>query len=71
MISNKSYQDTKISTQTNDSYIEPWNVRKQAILAKYTTSEKISIVTSFLSDGEKGTISKQIFLNELKINIKI
>lgn len=34
--------------------MEPWMTRKTAILSKYTTSEKLSIVTSFLSEGEKG-----------------
>lgn len=33
--------------------MEPWYSRKQGILSKYTTSEKLSIITSFLSDGEK------------------
>lgn len=34
--------------------MEPWSARRNAILSKYTTSEKLSIVTSFLSEGEKG-----------------
>lgn len=34
--------------------MEPWSARKNGILSKFTTSEKLSIVTSFLSDGEKG-----------------
>lgn len=34
--------------------IEPWEARKNGILAKFTTSEKLSIVTSFLGEGEKG-----------------
>ena len=38
-----------------DDLIEPWSARKSAILNKFTTSEKLSIVTSFLSGGEKGT----------------
>ena len=38
-----------------DSF-EPWSFKKAAILAKYTTSEKLSITTSFLStsDQERG-----------------
>lgn len=35
---------------------EPWNVKKTSILSKYTTSEKLSIMTSFLSGGEKVVI---------------
>lgn len=34
--------------------VEPWSVRRSAILSRYTTSEKLSIVTSFLPGGEKG-----------------
>lgn len=36
--------------------MEPWSVRRSAILSKYTTSEKLSIVTSFLPGGEKGIL---------------
>lgn len=39
---------------TTDELVEPWLARRNAILSKYTTSEKLSIVTSFLSGGEKG-----------------
>ncbi|XP_057321431.1 VPS35 endosomal protein-sorting factor-like [Microplitis mediator] len=38
---------------TADEFVEPWSVRRASILNKYTTSEKLSIVTSFLSGGEK------------------
>ncbi|KAG8036224.1 hypothetical protein G9C98_004804 [Cotesia typhae] len=38
---------------TSDEFVEPWSVRRASILNKYTTSEKLSIVTSFLSGGEK------------------
>lgn len=34
------------------THIEPWTTKRSAILMKYTTSEKLSIITSFLSDGE-------------------
>ncbi|GFY46343.1 UPF0505 protein C16orf62, partial [Trichonephila inaurata madagascariensis] len=36
-----------------DDTFEPWSTKKVAILSKYTTSEKLSIATSFLSGGEK------------------
>jgi hypothetical protein len=39
-----------------DDAVEPWAARKSAILNKFTTSEKLSIVTSFLSGGEKGML---------------
>ncbi|XP_033326331.2 VPS35 endosomal protein-sorting factor-like [Megalopta genalis] len=38
---------------TAEELVEPWSTRRNAILSKYTTSEKLSIVTSFLSGGEK------------------
>ncbi len=44
--------------------LEPWFARKNGILAKYTTSEKLSIVTSFLTGGEKGTIIIFFFFSE-------
>lgn len=42
-----------------DDVIEPWTTRKSAILNKFTTSEKLSIVTSFLSGGEKVVVKAQ------------
>ncbi|CAH1102339.1 unnamed protein product [Psylliodes chrysocephalus] len=39
--------------------MEPWTSRRAGILTKYTTSEKLSIVTSFLSEGEKVTVKAQ------------
>lgn len=36
-----------------DESFEPWSAKKAGILAKYTTSEKLSITTSFLSAGDK------------------
>nr|CAD7444955.1 unnamed protein product [Timema bartmani] len=42
-----------------DDGIEPWALRKSAILSKFTTSEKLSIVTSFLSGGEKVVVKAQ------------
>ncbi|KAK0076450.1 hypothetical protein PV326_010778 [Microctonus aethiopoides] len=38
---------------TKEELIEPWSIRRETILNKYTTSEKLSIVTSFLIGGEK------------------
>lgn len=40
-----------------DDSFEPWSSKKSAILSKYTTSEKLSITTSFLSGGE-GVVPK-------------
>lgn len=42
-----------------DDSFEPWATRKSAILNKFTTSEKLSIVTSFLSGGEKVVVKAQ------------
>ncbi|ELT89239.1 hypothetical protein CAPTEDRAFT_99699, partial [Capitella teleta] len=46
----------KESAEYFDDTFEPWSSKKMAILGKYTTSEKLSIATSFLSgpDKEKG-----------------
>lgn len=35
------------------NYIKVWNTRRTAILNKYTTGEKLTIVSSFLPGGEK------------------
>jgi hypothetical protein len=40
----------KLNAANDD--IEPWSVRRSAILNRYTTSEKLTIVTSFLTGGE-------------------
>lgn len=37
-----------------DTAEESWSARRTTILNKYTTSEKLSIATSFLPGGEKG-----------------
>ncbi|XP_071796501.1 VPS35 endosomal protein-sorting factor-like [Asterias amurensis] len=44
-----------------DDSFEPWSSKKATILSKYTTSEKLSITTSFLSAGgrEKVTVKSQ------------
>lgn len=48
-------EDHKSSKKTEKpSDLEPWSVRKSAILSKFTTSEKLTMVSSFLSGGEKG-----------------
>ncbi|KAJ8925622.1 hypothetical protein NQ315_009466 [Exocentrus adspersus] len=39
--------------------MEPWASRKAGILSKYTTSEKLSIITSFLAEGEKVILKAQ------------
>lgn len=45
-----------------DQTFEPWADKKADILARYTTSEKLTISTSFLSDNdkEKLTIKQQV-----------
>ncbi|XP_076300982.1 VPS35 endosomal protein-sorting factor-like isoform X4 [Lasioglossum baleicum] len=44
---------------TAEELVEPWSARRTAILNKYTTSEKLSIVTSFLTGGEKVVVKVQ------------
>lgn len=50
----KGPSSTKSKEKNLNLVMEPWANRKHAILSKFTTSEKLSIVTSFLSGGEKG-----------------
>ncbi|XP_012245871.1 VPS35 endosomal protein sorting factor-like isoform X3 [Bombus vosnesenskii] len=44
---------------TAEELVEPWLARRTTILNKYTTSEKLSIVTSFLPGGEKVIVKVQ------------
>jgi hypothetical protein len=46
--SSSDTQDDEMLTQ------ESWTARKASILSRFTTSEKLSIMTSFLSGGDKG-----------------
>ncbi|XP_076674334.1 VPS35 endosomal protein-sorting factor-like isoform X1 [Andrena cerasifolii] len=49
----------KKSKDTAEELVEPWQARRTAILNKYTTSEKLSILTSFLPGGEKVVVKVQ------------
>ncbi|XP_043258632.1 VPS35 endosomal protein-sorting factor-like isoform X2 [Colletes gigas] len=49
----------KKSKDTAEELVEPWSARRTMILNKYTTSEKLSIVTSFLTGGEKVVVKVQ------------
>lgn len=53
--------NTKKHNGTFDDNFEPWSARKSAILSKFTTSEKLSMVTSFLAGGEKGMFITDTF----------
>nr|XP_031837161.1 VPS35 endosomal protein sorting factor-like isoform X1 [Nomia melanderi] len=53
IVTNKKVKDTA------EELVEPWSTRRTAILNKYTTSEKLSIVTSFLTGGEKVIVKVQ------------
>ncbi|XP_072043735.1 VPS35 endosomal protein-sorting factor-like isoform X2 [Amphiura filiformis] len=50
------------ATVIMDDSFEPWSSKKASILSKYTTSEKLSITTSFLSsaDREKVNVKSQV-----------
>ncbi|KZC14928.1 UPF0505 protein C16orf62 like protein, partial [Dufourea novaeangliae] len=50
---------SKKCKDTAEELVEPWSTRRTAILNKYTTSEKLSIVTSFLTGGEKVVVKVQ------------
>ncbi|XP_071508661.1 VPS35 endosomal protein-sorting factor-like [Diadema antillarum] len=61
--SKDSAQSTsKTVPQDLDDSFEPWSSKKAGILGKYTTSEKLSITTSFLSpaDREKVAVKTQV-----------
>uniref|UniRef100_A0A224YT66 Membrane protein associated with esophageal cancer n=1 Tax=Rhipicephalus zambeziensis TaxID=60191 RepID=A0A224YT66_9ACAR len=47
------------SRQAVSPRFEPWENKKAGILAKYSTAEKLSIATSFLSGGEKVVVKTQ------------
>lgn len=49
----------KKSVDTAEELVEPWSARRTTILNKYTTSEKLSIATSFLPGGEKVIVKVQ------------
>ncbi|XP_043273833.1 VPS35 endosomal protein-sorting factor-like [Venturia canescens] len=49
----------KKNKDTAEELVEPWSARRTMILNKYTTLEKLSIVTSFLSGGEKVVVKVQ------------
>ncbi|KAK7873878.1 hypothetical protein R5R35_005739 [Gryllus longicercus] len=51
--------NSKRGIDTTEDIVEPWSARKSGILSKFTTSEKLSIVTSFLSGGEKVVVKAQ------------
>uniref|UniRef100_T1JKK3 VPS35 endosomal protein-sorting factor-like n=1 Tax=Strigamia maritima TaxID=126957 RepID=T1JKK3_STRMM len=55
----ESFGKGAISRKSTDENFEPWCTKKAGILSKYTTSEKLSIATSFLSGGEKVVIKTQ------------
>lgn len=52
-------------------YMEPWSSRRVGILSKYTTSEKLCIITSFLSDGEKGIHISDVYTYTYVMNILV
>ncbi|PIK41137.1 putative UPF0505 protein C16orf62 [Apostichopus japonicus] len=55
-----------------DESFEPWSSRRGNILATYTTSEKLSITTSFLSpaDREKVAVKSQVAKNTVTDQVK-
>lgn len=49
---NGNPRKVKKETSLGLSQMESWSSRRAAILNKYTTTERLSIVTSFLTGGE-------------------
>ncbi|KAG5897769.1 hypothetical protein JTB14_019988 [Gonioctena quinquepunctata] len=56
---NNKTPTTRTSGDNVFSNMEPWSARRSGILSKYTTSEKLTMVTSFLSEGEKVIVKAQ------------
>lgn len=56
----KVQRKTKREVTVGSSQMESWSSRRAAILNKYTTTERLSIVTSFLSGGETSALVSQI-----------
>ncbi|XP_052263042.1 VPS35 endosomal protein-sorting factor-like isoform X1 [Dreissena polymorpha] len=50
-------EGSKPRTVSMDDSFEPWSAKKADILARYTTSEKLSITTSFLSATDKEQVA--------------
>ncbi|XP_053626026.1 VPS35 endosomal protein-sorting factor-like isoform X2 [Plodia interpunctella] len=61
-LENEMNLDEKLDKVVN--YTNSWNTRRSGILNKYTTGEKLSIVSSFLPGGEKTLIRQVSNLNE-------
>ncbi|XP_070579924.1 VPS35 endosomal protein-sorting factor-like [Ptychodera flava] len=67
----KTDTTAKKKTSVDDDF-EPWSVKKAGILSKYTTSEKLSITTSFLSaaDKEKVVVKTQVAQSTVSDKVK-
>ncbi|RVE48169.1 hypothetical protein evm_007229 [Chilo suppressalis] len=57
-----SPNESLVDDATN--YLNAWNARRSNILTKYTTGEKLTIVSSFLPGGEKTLFRQVSNLNE-------
>lgn len=62
-VGRRSKRDAAGASSTALSQMESWSSRRAAILNKYTTTERLSIVTSFLTGGET---SEYLAENEMK-----
>ncbi|XP_065659614.1 VPS35 endosomal protein-sorting factor-like isoform X3 [Hydra vulgaris] len=77
LLNNQKFKDEdKKKFGNEDGYIdgsfEPWQAKRTSILSKYTTSEKISITSSFLSDGEVEKLAvKQSLLPTEKVKSRL
>lgn len=55
-----------ICEDEKDNYYKVWNCKRTSILNKYTTGEKLTIISSFLPGGEK-SMFLSIFVQYFKI----
>lgn len=61
MVAEVSIKERMLKEDATRTNIEPWSFKRSAILSKYTTSEKLSITTSFLLpiNKDKGILNSK------------
>ncbi|XP_013182402.1 PREDICTED: UPF0505 protein C16orf62 homolog isoform X1 [Papilio xuthus] len=60
-----------IEIDTQKNYIQVWSKRRANILSKYTTGEKLTIVSSFLPGGEKVSSFSALIRQVSNLNEKV
>jgi hypothetical protein len=66
MVAEVSIKERMLKEDATRTNLEPWSLKRSAILAKYTTCEKLSLTTSFLLPMNKDKSSFYFFSWEKK-----